>query len=260
MTAGAEAERGWVGSEIEEQFPELGLTYLPATVGNKEDRWFVKRRMRVLEEYFSGAIAISLPARPVTSAYRVFYRQIGLNPDVDRTPLELIVRQRLSRGRFVPRSLLEDALTVAAVETEIPVWAIRAADVLGPLGITTSRDGERLDREEGHEDPAPSRTERGMARLRGDGVPGGGEASEAEDVDRGALSAGTLVVADAVRPLAVLFAREQDPTPHRPTKADRDVILYAITVPGIPQATVEEALWLASTTLGQQGEEDDEEA
>jgi hypothetical protein len=52
-----------------------------------------------------------------------------------------------------------------------------------------------------------------------------------------------LVVADAARPLAELFA---EPRPeHGVTRATRRIALYAVLAPGVPAIAAEEALWTA---------------
>lgn len=201
------AEEGWVGDEIAEEFRGLGLVFLPARLGGVTHRRAAKDRLVALEEYFSGAVIADLPGRPVTAAHRVFFRQVGLNPEVDRTPVELLCYERLWRGRFVSRGLLHDALLATALETEIPVRALPAADVLGPLGITAARPGERLP-------------------------------------DEQPLITGALVVADAAKPLALLFG-----APPLLPRAD-EVLLFAPVVPGVATATATEALWLAAQLLG----------
>jgi hypothetical protein len=58
---------------------------------------------------------------------------------------------------------------------------------------------------------------------------------------------GRLVVADAARPLAELFA---DPGPeHGVTRGTRRIALYAVLAPGVPQLAAEEALWTAWETI-----------
>ncbi|HEY8639224.1 MAG TPA: hypothetical protein VIL53_01820 [Solirubrobacterales bacterium] len=63
--------------------------------------------------------------RPIPWAYRVFFRQIGLDPDQTRTPIEELALERMKKGAFVSRSQLDDALTIAIVETGV---ALRAFD------------------------------------------------------------------------------------------------------------------------------------
>ncbi len=62
-----------------------------------------------------------------------------------------------------------------------------------------------------------------------------------------ALPSGTLVVADAERPLALLFgAVASDTGVERKTAS---TMLIAIRVGGVPEIAVEEALWLAGGIL-----------
>lgn len=212
----ATAEEGWVGNEVLAEFPGLGLTFLPARIGDKHDAASARERLLALEGYFSGALVRDLPTRPLTAAYRVFFRQIGLDPDTEPTPVERLAFERLAQGRFTSRGLLADTLAVASMETEVPVFAIRAESVLGPLGITTSRDGEVL-REE--------------------------------------LPPSTLVVADAARPLAILFGEAGTNAPHTADARDQEVVLYAPIVPGVSGAIAAEALWVAAQMLGPQADD-----
>lgn len=201
------AEGGWVGNEIADEFRGLGLVFLAAECGGRAHARAARARLTGLETYFSGTVVAGVASRPITAAYRVFFRQIGLDPEVDRTPVEQICFERLMRGHFVSRGLIADALMIATLETEIPVRAILARDVLGPLGITTSRDGERLNGK--------------------------------------ALPPSSLVVADAAKPLALLFGPIEDQAPE-----DEHLMLYAPVVPGVSAAIAHEALWLAAQLLG----------
>lgn len=203
-----EAEGGWVGNEVADEFRGLGLVFLPANLGGREHARACRARLAGLESYFSAIVVAGIASRPITAAYRVFFRQIGLDPEVDRTPVEQICFERLLRGHFVSRGLIPDALSVATLETEVPVRALRARDVLGPLGITTSREGEELDGEQ--------------------------------------LPPASLVVADAAKPLALLFGPIED----RPA-GDEQLVLYAPVVPGVSAAIAHEALWLAAQLLGE---------
>ena len=72
------------------------------------------------------------------SAYRVFFRHIGLDPDVQRTPVEAAVLERMLRGGFLSGGMLDDILLIALMDTGVPVWALDAAHVEGPLGIRPS--------------------------------------------------------------------------------------------------------------------------
>ena len=206
-----ESTGGWISPELAEEFPGLGLRELLVERGSGRSPREVKQRLQVLSDRFSGAQAINMRHQPIPWAYRVFYRHIGLDPDEQRTPVEELVLERMKRGGFVSRSLLDDALTIAIIESGVALRAFDADRISGVLGIRSTEPGERLE-----------------------GRPG-------------ELPAGTLVIADAERPLALLFGA---------VGADRGVgprtsrtLLVAIRVGGVPQIAVEEALWLATEVL-----------
>jgi DNA/RNA-binding domain of Phe-tRNA-synthetase-like protein len=151
--------------------------------------------------------------KPVPWAYRVFYRHVGLDPDAERTPVEAAALRRLIDGRFRSDNLVDDALTIALVETGVPIWALDAAAVEGELGIRVAGPQDRLGR-----------------------MP-----------EAGTVLAGRLVVADERDPLAVLFG---DVAPgHGVTGATAAMTLFSVMVPGVSAMQVEEALWLCCTTL-----------
>jgi DNA/RNA-binding domain of Phe-tRNA-synthetase-like protein len=100
----------------------------------------LRERLRHVADRFRGAEAVAMRAKPVPWAYRVLYRQLGLDPDVTRTPLEALVVDRLLHGGFAARGLPEDALALATLETGVPVWAADA-DRAGPLELAPGADG-----------------------------------------------------------------------------------------------------------------------
>ena len=209
---------GWRAREVEEELPELRLISSrvqilrreAATAASPRD---IQARLRALSNRFHGARAVGIRREPVPAAYRVFFRQIGLDPDIVRTPIEEAVRERMLRGGFLPGDLLEDVLLIALLDTGIPVWALATEAVDGPLGIRSSVEGERLGRSSG----AP------------------------------ALPAGRLVIADASSPLAVLFG-EVAPG-HRPLATTRELTLFAVAVAGVPGLYAEEALWTCQSAF-----------
>ena len=77
-------------------------------------------------------------------AYRVFSRQVGIDPDTDRTPVERIALERLRHGGLESRNLVDDALTIAIAETGVPVFALDSDRVVGELGLRLARAGEQL--------------------------------------------------------------------------------------------------------------------
>jgi len=206
-----EPERGWVDAALAEELPELSLwTVVAGTPPARRSPPEVRQRLGSLASRFRGAEAVELRRRPVPHAYRVFFRQIGMDPDDQRTPVEEAAMRRLMQGGFQSQGTLEDALLLAVVETGVPMWAVDDATLDGPLGLRAARAGEQRPRADGFADDLPP---------------------------------GRLVVADAAGPVAVLFG-EPD-AKHAVTKQTQQVRLFTLQVAGVPDIHVEEALWTA---------------
>jgi DNA/RNA-binding domain of Phe-tRNA-synthetase-like protein len=100
----------------------------------------LRRRLAAMADRIRGAEAIALRGREVPHCYRVFFRHVGLDPDVVRTPVEAVMLRRLWDGGFVPRNLVDDALTVAVLETGVGVWAFDADLITGALELREGDD------------------------------------------------------------------------------------------------------------------------
>ncbi len=216
--AGGRCAAGWRAAEVEEELPGLRLLVgdalharPQALTGDSPPE--VRERLRELSNRFRGARAVGIRREPVPAAYRVFFRQIGLDPDVVRTPIEAAVMERMLRGGFLGSSLLADVLLIALLDTCVPVWALDSESLDGELGIRASGDGEPL-----------------------------GRAADAP-----ALPAGRLVVADSSAALAVLFG-ELAPG-HQPRTGSTRVTLFAVQVEGVPTLYAEESLWACRAAL-----------
>jgi DNA/RNA-binding domain of Phe-tRNA-synthetase-like protein len=205
------SEAGWVAPAVTGELPGIGLTHLTVERRVRRSPRIVRERLRELSNRFYGSHAILLRSRPIPWAYRTFFRQIGLDPDHTRTPVEEAALERMKRGHFRSRNQLDDALTIAIVETGVAMRAFDAAKLEGRLGIRTSAPGEALE---------------GRPRE---------------------LPAGTLVIADERRPVALLFGATADGRGVQP-QTER-ITLTAVSVKGVPAIAVEEALWLAATIL-----------
>jgi B3/4 domain-containing protein len=199
---------GWVDEDVARELPGLGLAWADADAPprTRSPAW-LRERLRGLADRYSGARAVTMRREPVPAAYRAFSRHVGLDPDIDRPPVEAVVVERLMHGGFRSRGRVEDALLVGALETGVPLWALDASRVDGPLGVRAARPGERL-----------------------------GESEIAPD-----LPPGRLVVADARRPLAVLLGAVAEGDGPGPGAARLRV--FAVRVAGVPAVHVEEALW-----------------
>ena len=101
----------------------------------------LRERLRLLADRFRGPEAVALRSRPVPWAYRVLYRQLGIDPDVTRTPVEELAVERLLRGGFSAQGMPEDALALATLETGVPVYAVDAATLAGAVALRPDADG-----------------------------------------------------------------------------------------------------------------------
>jgi DNA/RNA-binding domain of Phe-tRNA-synthetase-like protein len=209
-----DAASGWLEPRLAAEFPRLALEWVTVQTRCGPSPRALRARLRELSNGFRGPAVVAIRQRPVGHAYRVFFREIGLDPDVTRIPLEQAALERLLRGHFASRGLLEDALLISLVETGIGVWAVDGDLVdVGGLGIRISVDGDML---------------------------GTGE-------DASPVAAGRLVVADAEAVHAILFG---DVAPsHAPGAGTQRVALFAVRVDGVPQIHIEEALWICAEAL-----------
>jgi len=205
------AVHGSVDRSLTDEFPGLYLRSTLVERGSGRSTRGMKERLRILSDRFAGPQAIAMRSRPIPWAYRVFFRHIGLDPDEQPTPIEALTLERMKKGGFVPNNLLDDALTVAIVESGVAVRAFDADRVQGALAIRPSVEGETLE-----------------------GRPG-------------ELPAGTLVIGDELRPLALLFGATAAGRGVHPKS--RRTLLVAIGVSGVPAIAVEEALWLAAECM-----------
>jgi hypothetical protein len=218
MSADGQPTPGWRAREVEEELPELQILVTEAEFGGGrsltgDSPREIQNRLRELSNRYRGAQAVAMRREPVPAAYRVFFRHIGLDPDVVRTPIEAAVLERMVRGGFLSGGLLEDVLRIALVDTGVPVWALDATTVDGPLGLRPSSEGEPLGR--GSDAPL--------------------------------LPAGRLVVADASAALAILFGGLAPG--HEPAPGTRRLELFAVRVAGVPALYAEEALWSCRMAL-----------
>lgn len=201
---------GWIEPELAEEFPELHLTYAPVDARPGPSPPELKRRLRNLADRYTGAKVVQMRQSPVPWAYRVFSRQVGIDPDHERPPAERIGLERLLHGGIESRNVLDDALTIAVAETSVPVIALDGDRCGGELGLRLARSGERLD----------------ARRL---------------------LSERQIVVADRERPLAMVLGEVSEDAGVTPDC--RRMVLAALQVKGVPRIAVEEALWTAGEIL-----------
>lgn len=197
--------RGKVAPDLAGEFPGLAIHWIGFTASSGRSPDVVRHRLREMSNRISGPKAIQMRQEAVPWAYRVFFRQVGIDPDERRTPAEQIVLDRLKHGGFRTRNLLDDAITIATFETGVALVAFDADHVVLPLHLRLAEPGEVL----------------GVARR--------------------PMSSGQIVIGDHERPLAVLFA-DMDPD-RGVTPQTQRMVIVAVQVEGVPDISVEEALW-----------------
>lgn len=211
MTAELDLRRGWVAEALREEFPELDIFHATVVARAGRSPKTVKARLRQMSDRFTGPKAVQTRRQPVPWAYRVFFRQIGIDPDDQRPPAEAVALERMRAGAFHSRNLLDDALLIATVETGVPVMALDADRVEENIGLRLAEEGERL------------------------------------GSDGRTVRPGQILVADELRPLAVLFGDMARGYGVSPDTAR--MVLATVRVKGVPDVSVEEALWIVAEIL-----------
>jgi DNA/RNA-binding domain of Phe-tRNA-synthetase-like protein len=204
-------QTGWIEPALREEFRGLGLRYGAVEARTGRSPRELRARLRHLSDRIHGERVVNFRREPVASAYRIFFRQIGIDPDEHRPPGEAAMLERLRAGRFTSRDLLEDALMVSLIETGVAVRAFDAERLEGKLGLRVVQPGEHL------------------------------------AGDRVDLPDGAIVIADERRPIGLVFGDTGSQA--EVVRATRRIALCVVRVPGVPEISVEEALWACSGIL-----------
>ncbi len=212
MTLEVPLRRGWVEAALKSEFTGLALVSTDVAAQPGRSPRELRQRLRHLSNIVHGRRVLSHRREPIASAYRVFFRQIGIDPEEMRPPAEAAMLERLRVGGFRSRNTLDDALTIAVIETGVAVRAFDAARYSGELGLRISQPRERLGGKKGIE-----------------------------------LSEGTIVIADQRDAIGLVFgetAAERGVSPDT-----RLITLCAVQVQGVPDISVDEALWTCAEIL-----------
>ena len=206
------AAPGFLDPVVSAELPGLRLSWVTVRGRAGASSRAVKQRLRALSNRYHGATVVTMRTQPLPHAYRSFFRQTGIDPDATRIPSEEVAVARLLQGGFRTEGMPADALTIALIETGVPVWALDGDHVdAGGLGIRLSVSGD-----------------------------GFGSADYP-------LAPGRLVVADARSVQALLFGAVAPG--HEVKRRTSRIVLYAVGVEGVPDIHLEEALWLCQDAL-----------
>ncbi len=199
MSTDPVVEWAQVSDDLAAEFPALGLAFTLVEGKPGRSPRALKQRLKQMSDRYTGARAVGLRQEPIPWAYRVFFRQVGIDPDDSPTPMEAMSLERMRAGEFASRNLIDDALLCATMDTGIPLFAFDAERTQGPPRLELTDRGRRL------------------------------------------------VIADARGMLAELFGRTGESSA---VSADTNrILLCAPKVKGVPEVSVQEALWIVSDLL-----------
>ncbi|HEY2650917.1 MAG TPA: hypothetical protein VGI50_03280, partial [Solirubrobacteraceae bacterium] len=103
------AAPGFIEPRLRAEFPGLALAWTALEIRPTASPLWVQERLRALADRIGGAGVVAMRTQPIPHAYRAFFRQIGLDPDVNRIPSEEAAVARLLHGGFRSTDLLSDA-------------------------------------------------------------------------------------------------------------------------------------------------------
>jgi DNA/RNA-binding domain of Phe-tRNA-synthetase-like protein len=143
--APAAPQPGFVDPPVAAEFPGLRLRWVTVPARPSPSPPALRAQLRDLSNRYRGAGVVTMRTKPIPQAFRAFFRQIGLDPDVRRIPSEAVAVARLVQGGFVSVDVVADACLVALIETGVPVWALDAARVHDDgLGIRLAAEGSLI--------------------------------------------------------------------------------------------------------------------
>jgi AcrR family transcriptional regulator/DNA/RNA-binding domain of Phe-tRNA-synthetase-like protein len=167
----------------------------------------VRRRLEELSGTPAAAEAEGTRRESTPWAYRVLLRQLGVDPAEASSATERLALRPEDAQALTSAGLPHDALTIATLETGVPLIAFDAAKLHGDLALRRARAGETLGPKS-----AP-------------------------------LPEGKVVIADERSAVAALFGHTTAAV--RPTSKTKRIVLAAVQAKGVPDLSVEEALWTA---------------
>jgi TetR/AcrR family transcriptional regulator len=191
--------------------PELALWTAEIDARSGRSPASVQRRLKALGGRLSAAEAGGARREATPWAYRVLLRQLGADPADPRSLTDELALRPAEAADLDSAGLPADALLVAAIETGVPLLAFDAGRLDGELALRRARAGELLG---------------------GDGSP---------------LPEGRVVIADHSHPVAALLGETAAGT--APSSKSKHIVLAAIQAKGVPDLSVEEALWTAIEIL-----------
>jgi hypothetical protein len=97
----------------------------------------VVEELDALAQRTTGPTAVRAATQPIASAYRALRVGLGLDADSSHDSLEAVIRRRLVEGGFRSYGQPSDAITIAMLETGVPIVALHAEGGEVSLGVDT---------------------------------------------------------------------------------------------------------------------------
>jgi DNA/RNA-binding domain of Phe-tRNA-synthetase-like protein len=170
VTGEPEVRHGFVAPALAAEHPGLWLAWTEVAAAPGPSPRELRMRLRALADRMHGAQAIALRSREIPHAYRVFFHHVGLDPDVIRTPVEAVALRRMTDGGLRSYGLVDDALTVAVLETGVGLVAFDADRLVGEPALREADGRLVVADDEGplavlFSDPLRAAVDRGTSRL-----------------------------------------------------------------------------------------------
>lgn len=135
---------GAIAPELADELPGLALAYVRVAASAGRSPTAVRRRLRELADRLGGAHVVEARRDEVPWAYRMLWHRLGIDPDVEHTPVERLLRDRIQHGGLRGHGLPADAIALATLETGVPLVALDAGAVVGRPVLRRAGAGESL--------------------------------------------------------------------------------------------------------------------
>jgi hypothetical protein len=123
-----------VAAAVAEEFPGIGLLSCTTKAARSSSSGVVEE-LEALAQRINGAKAVLIQTEPVAAAYRALRVGLGMEGESGDSSLEGIVRRRLIEGGFRTAGQPIDAITIATLETGVPIQQFAAEPVELVLGV-----------------------------------------------------------------------------------------------------------------------------
>ena len=133
--------RGDVAAEVAAEFPGLEVVSTDVALRSAKTPLGLAAELAAAADRIDGAGAAHASIGTVPAATRALLRQLGMDPERVPCTVDAVIRRRLMEGGFRPSGVVTDALTLTVLELGIPLVALDASAVEGPVGIARAASG-----------------------------------------------------------------------------------------------------------------------